>query len=65
MGNYQYNGPRYSDGPFCMVRVMRDSDGKLQTFTDVSLNGTAYVYPASSFVNMLGGGLMPTWRVRR
>lgn len=60
---WNYNGPRYSDGPFCAVRVYREPDGVLQTYTFRELRGGALVERPGGLVNSLGVGMVPTWKL--
>lgn len=62
---WNYNGPRYSDGPFCAVQVFRESDGKLQTYTWRDVRGAALVHPPKNIVVMIPGGMVPTWKVTK
>lgn len=62
---WNYNGPRYSDGPFCAVQVFREPDGKLQTYTWRDVRGMALVHPPKNIVVMIPGGMVPTWKVTK
>lgn len=62
--DYQYRGPRYSDGPFCVVEVLRTREG-LETYTYRRPNGSAWVDSAGTLVNGIRSGTVPTWMIRR